>query len=219
MIDLTGGFKIASGKTNGNLFVKRGAVFYWVIGIAIVGVIIASAFYFDDSVRNFIANHQNSAMRNFMRNVSRFGDWLEHFGLGLVLATVAWWRGDKKWTRIFLSMLVALAIAGLAARAIKVSTGRARPSVKTEEVWNGPRLSSKFHAFPSGHVTSSTAFFAVLVFANWRVGLPCLAFPILIGFSRVYGGAHYLSDVICAALLGTLCAFLVWRIEKSKIEN
>jgi membrane-associated phospholipid phosphatase len=192
--------------------VKRSTVFYWLIGIAIAAVIIATAFYLDAAVRDFIASHQDPSVRNFMRNVSRFGDWLEHFALGLVLAGVAWWRGNKKWTRIFLSMLIALSIAGLAARAIKISTGRARPSVKSEEVWNGPRMSSKYHAFPSGHVVASTAFFAVLAFANWRIGLPCLAIPILIGISRMYVAAHYLSDVVCAALLGILTAYFTWRI-------
>jgi len=199
--------------------VKRSALFYWLIGIVIVAVIVTAAFYLDDTVRDFIASHQNPGMRNFMRNVSRFGDWPEHFALGLVLAGIAWWRGNKRWTRIFLSMLIALSIAGLAARAIKISTGRARPSVKAEQVWNGPRLSSKYHAFPSGHVVASTAFFAVLAFANWRIGLTCLTIPILIGCSRIYGGAHYLSDVICAAVLGILCAFLVWRFALLKIEN
>jgi membrane-associated phospholipid phosphatase len=199
--------------------VKRSALFYWLIGIVIVAATITAAFYLDDAVRDFIASHQNPSVRNFMRNVSRFGDWPEHFALGLVLAGIAWWRGNKRWTRIFLSMLIALSIAGLAARAIKISTGRARPSVKAEQVWNGPRLSSKYHAFPSGHVVASTAFFAVLAFANWRIGLPCLAIPILIGFSRIYGGAHYLSDVICAAVLGILCALLVWRFALLKIEN
>ena len=205
---------------------KRSTVFYWLIGIAIAAVIIAAAFYLDEAVRDFIAQHQNPAMRNLMRNVSRFGDWLEHFALGLILLTVAWWRGNKKWTRIFLSMLIALAIAGLAGRVIKISTGRARPSVKTEQGWNGPRWSTKYHAFPSGHVVASTAFFIVLLFANRRIGLPCLAIPILIGFSRLYGRAHYLSDVICAAVLGILCAFLVWRFilpkigdQKSEIRN
>jgi len=205
--------------------VKRSAVFYWLIGIVIAAILVTAAFYFDNAVRDFVAQHQNPTMRNFMRNVSRFGDWLEHFALGLVLLAVAWSRGNKKWTRIFLSMLIALSIAGLAARAIKISTGRARPSVKSEEVWNGPRWSSKYHAFPSGHVTASTAFFAVLVFANWRIGLPCLTIPILIGCSRIYGGAHYLSDVVCAAVLGILCAILVTRFfakignRQSKIEN
>ena len=33
--------------------------------------------------------------------------------------------------------------------------------------------------------------------------------PILIGFSRMYIGAHYPSDVVCAAVLGTLCALAV----------
>jgi membrane-associated phospholipid phosphatase len=199
--------------------VKRAAVFYWLIGIVIAAVIIAAAFYLDEAVRDFIARHQNPSARNFMRNVSRFGDWPEHFVPGLVLAGVAWWRGNKKWTRIFLSMLIALSIAGLAGQAIKISTGRARPSVKAEQIWNGPRLSSKYHAFPSGHVVASTAFFAVLVFANWRIGLPCLAIPILIGFSRIYGRAHYLSDVVCAAVLGILCAILVWRFILPKIGN
>ena len=200
---------------------KRSAVFYWLIGIVIAAILITAAFYFDNAVRDFVAQHQNPTMRNFMRNVSRFGDWLEHFALGLVLLAVAWSRGNKKWTRIFLSMLIALSIAGLAGRAIKVTTGRARPSVKSEQAWNGPRLSSKYHAFPSGHAVASTAFFAVLTFASWRIGLPCLVIPILIGFSRIYGGAHYLSDVICAAVLGILCAFVVWRIgnRRSKAEN
>ena len=198
---------------------KRSAVFYWLIGIVIVAAIILTAFYFDDAVRDLMARHQNLSMRNFMRNVSRFGDWPEHFVIGLVLAGVAWWRGNKKWTRIFLSMLIALSIAGLAGRAIKISTGRARPSVKAEQIWNGPRLSSKYHAFPSGHVVASTAFFAVLVFANWRIGVPCLVIPILVGVSRIYGGAHYLSDVVCAAILGILSAVLVWRLVLPKIED
>ena len=204
---------------------KRSAVFYWLIGIVIAAILITAAFYFDNAVRDFVAQHQNPTMRNFMRNVSRFGDWLEHFALGLVLLAVAWSRGNKKWTRIFLSMLIALSIAGLAGRAIKVTTGRARPSVKSEQAWNGPRLSSKYHAFPSGHVVASTAFFGVLTFASWPIGLPCLLIPMLIGFSRIYGGAHYLSDVVCAAVLGMLCAILVARFflkignQQSKIEN
>jgi len=225
LIDFTGGLKIASRKTDGNLFVKQRSVFYWTLGFIVAAIAIAGSFYFDDVLSDFIAQHQNPGMRNFMRNVSRFGDWPEHFALGLILAAVAWWRGNKKWTRIFLSMLIALSIAGLAGRAIKISTGRARPSVKAEQIWNGPRLSSKYHAFPSGHVVASTAFFGVLTFASWPIGLPCLLIPMLIGFSRIYGGAHYLSDVVCAAVLGMLCAILVARFflkignQQSKIEN
>src|SRR5215216_3239564 len=96
-----------------NLFMKRSAVFYWLIGIAIAAIAIAAAFYFDGTVRNFIALHQSRTVNNFMRNVSRYGDWPQHFALGLVLAGAAWLSGSKKWTRVFLSMLIALAIAGV----------------------------------------------------------------------------------------------------------
>jgi len=199
--------------------VKRSSVFYWLIGIVIAAITIAAAFYFDDAVRNFVAQHQNRVSRNFMHNISLFGDWPEHFALGLILAGIAWWRGNKKWTRIFLSMLIALAIAGVVGRGIQIATGRARPSVRTEEVWN--RFSAKYHAFPSGHVTASMAFFGVLFFANRRAAVACLPIPILIGFSRIYIGAHYLSDVVCGVILGILSAVLVARVflRQSTIDN
>jgi len=209
--DFKSALKIAPAKTDGNFIVKRAAVFYWLIGIVIAAIAIVTAFHFDDTVRDFIAQHQNPAMRSLMRNVSFFGDWPSHLVLGLLLLGIAWQRHSKKWMRIFLSMLVAMAIAGIAGTVIKRTIPRARPSVKTELRWGGPRFSTKYHAFPSGHVVASTAFFGVLVFARRRVGLACLPIPILIGLSRMYLGAHYLSDVVCAAVLGILCAAVVWR--------
>jgi len=197
--------------------VRGKIVFYWLIGIVIAAIVMVAAFYFDESVRNFMAQHQNHATHNLMRKVSRFGDWPEHFALGLALAGFAWWRGNRKWTRIFLSMLIALSIAGVLGHGIKIATGRARPSVRAEEVWN--RFSTKYHAFPSGHVAASTAFFGVLFFASRRAGLACLSIPILIGFSRMYVTAHYLSDVVCAAVLGILTALLVAHFLLRPIRN
>jgi len=199
--------------------VKRRSVFYWLIGIVIAAVAVVAAFHFDHAMQNFIAQHQDRLANKIMNKISQFGDWPEHFALGLLLAGIAWWRGSKKWTRIFLAMLIALALAGVAGHVIKRTTGRARPSVKSEEVWNGPRLSSKFHAFPSGHVAASTAFFAVLLFANWRIGLACLPIPLLIGFSRMYVVAHYLSDVVFATVLGILCAIFVNCLFLREIRN
>jgi undecaprenyl-diphosphatase len=91
--------------------------------------------------------------------------------------------------------------------------------VKTEIHWGGSRFSSKYHSFPSGHVGASTAFFCTLFLANRRIGLACLPIPILIAFSRMYTGAHYLSDVVCAAILGVLCALLVTHFCLRPIEN
>ena len=208
----------------GNVFVKHSAVFYWLIGIAIAAIAIAVSFHFDDTVREFMLQHQDPAVRNFMRYVSLFGDWPLHAAVGLILLGLAWRRGSEEWTRIFLAMLLAMLLAGVADTVIKRTFPRARPSVQTDTRWGGPRFSSKYHSFPSGHVGASTAFFGVLLIARRRVGLVCLAIPILIGFSRMYLGAHYLSDVMCAAVLGILCAlvvahFLLLPNRKSQIGN
>jgi undecaprenyl-diphosphatase len=191
--------------------VKHRAAFYWLIGVVIAAIAIAIAFHFDDAVRDFMAQHQSPALSKFMRNVSFFGDWPWHLVLGLFLLGIAWRRRSQRWMRIFLAMILAMAIAGLAGTIIKRTVPRARPSVKSELRWGGPRFSTKYHAFPSGHVGASTAFFGVLIFARRRTGLACLPIPILIGFSRMYVGAHYLSDVVCAAVLGIVCAAVVWR--------
>ena len=200
---------------------KRHAVFYWLIGIGIViaAIAIALGFYFDDSVRDFMAQPQSRAMHNFMRYVSLFGDWPGHVALGLILLAIAWIRDSKKWMRIFLAMLVAMAISGVAGYVIKQTIPRARPSVKSELRWGGPRFSSKYHAFPSGHVAASTAFFGVLLLAQRRVGIACLPIPILIGFSRMYIGAHYLSDVICAAVLGISSALITAHFILRESDN
>lgn len=211
--------RIAAVERDVNLFVNRKQILFWVISSVIVVGLVALAFYFDEAVHHYLAAHSDPALRTFMQQVSRFGDWPEHVALGLILAGVAWFRGNKKWTRIFLSMLIACALAGAAARVTKIAVGRARPSTQTEAAWNGPSLSSKFNAFPSGHTAASTAFFAVLLFAHWRIGFMCLPIPILIGFSRMYVAAHYLSDVLCAMILGLICACLVTRLLLPQIGN
>ena len=188
---------------------KYSAVLYWLIGIAIAAAAIALSFHFDDTVRDFMMQHQNRAVRNFMRYVSLLGDWPTHAAVGLVLLGLAWRRGSQEWTRIFLAMLLAMMLAGVAGTVIKRTVPRARPSVHAETRWGGPRFSTKYHSFPSGHVGASTAFFGVLIIARRRVGLWCLPIPILIGISRMYLGAHHLSDVVCAAILGFLSALII----------
>jgi len=205
---------------------KRTVAFYWLIGIAVAALAIALGFYFDDTVRDFMAEHQTPALRSFMRYVSLFGDWPSHVAFGLLFLAIAWMRDSKKWTRIFLAMLIAMSLAGVTGNVIKRTIPRPRPSVHTDMRWGGPRFSSKYHSFPSGHVDASTAFFCSLFLANRRIGLACFPIPILIGLSRMYLGAHYLSDVVCAAVLGIFCALIVAHFlllpianRKSAIQN
>ena len=191
----------------------------WFLLSAGAVLLLLAGFYLDAGTQAWMDQHQHPGMRWFMEKVSRYGDWPSHILLGLVLMGIAFWRGNKKWVRIFAALIVACALAGIATRVVKISTGRARPNVQTETEWKGgPQFNPRYNAFPSGHTTSSTAFFATLVFVSWRIGAGLLAIPALIAFSRMYVGAHHLSDVAAGALIGVVTAYLVARRVERRSE-
>ena len=180
----------------------------WIALIVMAVIALVAAFFLDQATAIWINAHSSPELKRVMRMVSRVGDWQAHMIAGAIGLAIALAVGSKAWMRIFLAMLLALALAGLTTRAMKIATGRARPSVKSEARWNGPQLSSKYQAFPSGHTASSTAFFVALFLTRKKIGAPLLLIPILIALSRMILGAHYLSDVTSAAIIGVLCALL-----------
>ena len=136
-------------------------------------------------------------------------------------------------TLIAISVVLALllrrawAAAGLSALAfistpiivklIKTFIGRERP---TADLYSGVESFS----FPSGHMTNSTVIYGALaIFAAHALkGVPqklavggFVLLIALIGFSRVYLGAHWPSDVIGAVLLASMMLFLVaWGFDQ-----
>ena len=191
----------------------------WFLVFPAAALLLLASFYGDAGVHAWMTQHQSPALRSFMQSVSKYGDWPEHIVLGLVLLGIAYWRGSKNWQRIIAAMIIACALAGVAARVVKISTGRARPTVQTQAEWNGPRLNPRYNSFPSGHTAASTAFFATLAFASWRIGAGFLILPILIAFSRMYVAAHHLSDVMCAAMIGAMAAYVVVNWKPLRIRN
>lgn len=64
-------------------------------------------------------------------------------------------------------------------------------------------------SFPSGHTSSSFA--AAAVFYRHlpkKIGIPALVLAGLIGFSRLYVGVHYPTDVLAGAVMGILLSYL-----------
>jgi membrane-associated phospholipid phosphatase len=204
----------------GNLFMRRIVAFrWWYLFFFAAGLVLLASFYLDAGAQVWIVQHQNTGARRIMGSVSHFGDWPEHISLGLTLLALAYWRRSKKWMRILAAMILACALAGAGTRVVKILAGRARPSAQTEAAWNGPNLSARYNAFPSGHTAASTAFFATLALACWRIGTPFLVIPLLIAFSRMYVAAHYLSDVVCASLIGLFSAYCIARWISPTIRN
>ena len=184
----------------------------WLIVVLVLGIfLVVAAFSFDDAVHAWQRSHALKNIGLLRRYITWFTDWPSHVLVALALAGLAWRRGNQRWTRIFLTMIAAGALAGLSAYALKATTGRVRPSVSLEKGWakKGVTLAANYQSFPSGHTAFSTGFFVLLLLASWRAGLFCLPVPILIAFSRIFFGAHYLSDVMAAIVLGVVSAILV----------
>ena len=139
--------------------------------------------------------------KQFMRNVSRFGDWPEHIAAGLLLVAIAWWRGSKRWVRIGLTMILACALAGIAARGLKIATGRARPRSNRNSAGTARGLVRNTIRSPADILPRRRLFRRPLL-CQPRLGLCLLPIPLLIAASRMYVAAHYLSDVVCAAVIG-----------------
>ena len=71
----------------------------------------------------------------------------------------------------------------------------------------------KDKAFPSAHAAMAFAgAFAVLFQMPAGYGIVALLFAILMGYSRMYVGVHYLTDVLGGMVTGLVCAAVVWGV-------
>ncbi|WP_291480212.1 bifunctional phosphatase PAP2/diacylglycerol kinase family protein [Corynebacterium sp.] len=103
--------------------------------------------------------------------------------------------------------LVSLACASLVANQLaKRSWRRARPGHGSVPLPRRIRRYPRSSSFPSGHSASAAAFAVGAGLENPPAGAGLGALAGLVGFSRVYTGAHYPSDVVVGWGLGALVA-------------
>lgn len=112
------------------------------------------------------------------------------------------------------SILVVL-LADWAGLEIKNAVARMRPCLALENVHQLVGCSAS-GSFPSNHATNAFAVATVMVhftshLASGVVRWYPIFIAILISFSRPYVGAHYPSDVLAGAALGTLVGGLFWK--------
>jgi membrane-associated phospholipid phosphatase len=62
------------------------------------------------------------------------------------------------------------------------------------------------NSFPSGHTATAfaTATVLILLSENKRIQIPVLFAALLVGYSRIYLGQHFLLDVLTGALIGII---------------
>ncbi len=172
-----------------------------------------------ENLHNFDVRHP--AFVTLMRIITNSGAPLTWI---IVLGLVAVWLVVRRLFRLAIFVAVTGLGSSLLNDTIKVLVGRTRP------VLANPIATATGKSFPSGHTQSAIVGYGILVLIflpviarRWRplvVGLAAMM-VLLIGFSRIALGVHYVSDVVGALLIGgawllaLTAAFSAWRRDRN----
>jgi membrane-associated phospholipid phosphatase len=189
-----------------------------VIGLVVCGLLINGFFQlldeltdnelgrFDDSVALPIHEMRTPGLTDVMLVITWVGDQTAYIIFAVSLFIFFYLRYRSLIFPLQTSMV--LLIAGGLNRWLKGLIDRPRP--EAQHLVEAGSLS-----FPSGHAMSSIAFFGFLIYLVWRListlwvrwllSLLLALLILLIGFSRVYLGVHYPSDILAGYAAGGAC--------------
>ena len=165
----------------------------------------------DGPVQRFFVAHREAWLTPVMRGLTDLGNAAVLIGLILAVGLVWWWR-RRTWRPLWL-LAGAYLGAWVLSETVKDLTHRARPpAAQAIGHWTG-------FAFPSGHTTKATAVYGMLAALlaattpRWgrkvSVWTAAALLAGLVGLSRLYLGAHWLTDVLGALTLGAAWLFVL----------
>ena len=172
---------------------------------------------FDQQLYLFLAENRNDFWTAVFSSFSFLGNW--QFIVLAMLAVIIFLVIKKQFyfiAPLILSVISSESITFLG----KWYFNRTRPLVSV--------FVETGFSFPSGHATIAVAFYAFIAFILLRLNnkhhiliYSFSAFVIfMIGFSRIYLGAHYLSDVLAGYLVGSLGVIVgVMWVDKLKLRK
>lgn len=120
----------------------------------------------------------------------------------------------KDLTKQALYITESIVISQVISFATKAIVNRERPAE------HDPTLialrNAKSGSFPSGHTSIAFATATSLAFIShkWYIIVPAFGWASLVGYSRLYLGVHYPTDVIAGAILGSGSAWLSFKLNK-----
>lgn len=125
-----------------------------------------------------------------------------------VLIVAAWWtarRAEPATMTSALAVPVAAVVAYLVNAVIKVVVAEPRPCFAyPANFLLEPCPAPSDYAFPSNHSVVVGAMAVALVLVNRRLAVVATVAAAVMGFSRVYVGAHYPHDVLAGLLIGVI---------------
>ena len=157
----------------------------------------------DISVASLARESRNAPADEIMTVITMLGDTVVMTALAV---TIILWLVWRKAYRAAWAAGIAIAATKLFELALKYGVHRARP---TELAYAG----ASQYSFPSGHATMAAVIFGILAvlvshaMGRWAravVYAVCAAAVVAIAYSRIYLGAHWLTDVLAGLLFGAV---------------
>ncbi len=185
----------------------------WLFG-AVAEEIVEGNTHIDTRLAEWIHDRATPGWTTFFENVTRAGNLVTLIAVVLA-ASILLWR-LRRITELQLLLLAAVGAEVLTV-GLKLGFERERP------FFADPLATESTYSFPSGHASVSLAVYGTLGYIAARhlgtrsrqllVLAAASALVLLIGFSRIYLGVHFLSDVVAGFSLGlawvALCVVLL----------
>lgn len=178
----------------------------------------------DQSITIALNGFHTPFFDNIMLFLSNKYVWIPFYILILAIIIFTW---RKKSILIISSTIIVFALCD------RVSSGFAKPfferlrpchdNLVSQFIYNIGGCGGKYGFF-SSHAANSFGF-AMLVFLIFRKTFKhaylILVWALLVSYSRVYLGVHYLGDILTGAIFGSLLAWLAYLIlkKKTKLEH
>lgn len=169
-----------------------------------ISTIYGSAERIEKAIHEEIQNDRGSFGGYFYESITHLFDTKIFVILSVILFVLLWGAKRKKDLFLALAVLVGGSVVG---QVMKFAFAKERPDIDSLNV-----LNAEGYSFPSGHALKATLFLLLLIYLykdqilniKWKrfFIVVCWVILILVSFSRLYLGVHWMGDVLGGFLLG-----------------
>lgn len=183
---------------------------------SMVALAVANPFWSaDHGIATWFHERLTPVFVSVLRAFTEFGsaEWI-----GVILFVLVLFFAWKRWWPSMVTLVVAVPGGMLLNEWVKILVHRQRPFV------NGPFVDWSGYSFASGHTIGATLLYGQLLLfilpalkaRHWRrlCIFSAISLVLLVGFSRIALGAHFLTDVLAAIFFGIVWLALCMVLRK-----